>query len=156
MGTKIYDDENNASNHHIDNIRWYQIMWFYNGKQCVRSNFLMTDRLAVLWKMAQDAPEITGHVDFWSFKVRLTPEIKTQITSTNTDLVVIPVWLTSQLQVLDSAVSKSFKDHWVLMYNEWQWTWIPWDFSWESHKPLLTFLSVDCHGMGCVSPLILV
>ena len=80
-------------------------------KQCVRSNFLMMDWLAVLWKMAQDTPEITEHVDFWSFKVRLTPEIKALITSINTDLVVIPEWLTSQPQVLDSAVSKSFKDH---------------------------------------------
>lgn len=29
-----------------------------NGKQCERSNFIMKDWLAVLWKMAQDAPKI--------------------------------------------------------------------------------------------------
>jgi hypothetical protein len=51
----------------------------------------MKDWLAVLWKMAQDAPEITGHVGFLSFQGDLTQKIKAVITSINTDLVVIPV-----------------------------------------------------------------
>ena len=47
-----------------------------------------------------------------AFKGHLTPEIKVTITSgsINTHLVVIPVEIISQLQVLDE-VNKPFKDH---------------------------------------------
>jgi hypothetical protein len=79
--------------------------------ECVRTNFLMKDWLAMVWKMAQDAPDITGNVGFGSVKGHLTPEIKATISSINTDFVVIPVWMTSQLHVLDIVVTKSFKDH---------------------------------------------
>jgi hypothetical protein len=43
----------------------------------------------------------------------LTPEIQATITgsSINTDLIVIPGWMTKQLQELDVAVNRVFKDH---------------------------------------------
>jgi hypothetical protein len=37
----------------------------------------------------------------------------------NTDLVVIPREMTSQLQVLDVVVNKLFKDHLEQLYSEW-------------------------------------
>jgi hypothetical protein len=54
-----------------------------------------------------------------AFKGHLTPEVKATITggSINTDLVVIPSGMTSQLKVLDVVVNKPFKDHlkqWLL------------------------------------------
>jgi hypothetical protein len=43
----------------------------------------------------------------------LTPEIQATITgsSINTYLIVIPAWMTKQLQVLDVAVNRQLKDH---------------------------------------------
>ena len=58
---------------------------------------------------------------FYAFKRHLTPEIKATITvnSMSTDLVVIPGAVTSQLQVLDVMVDRSFKDHLKQLYSEW-------------------------------------
>jgi hypothetical protein len=55
-----------------------------------------------------------------AFKGHLTPEVKATITggSINTDLVVIPGGVTSQLQVLDVVVNKPFKDHLKQLYSE--------------------------------------
>jgi hypothetical protein len=54
-----------------------------------------------------------------AFKGHLIPEVKATITgsSINTDLVVIPGSMTSELQVLD--VNKPFKDHLKQLCNEW-------------------------------------
>ena len=53
------------------------------------------------------------------FKGHLTPEIKATITcsSMNTNLVIIPGGMTSQLQVL--VVNKPCKDHLKQLYSEW-------------------------------------
>jgi hypothetical protein len=55
------------------------------------------------------------------FKGHLVPEIKAAITgsSMNTDIVVIPEGMTSQLQVLDVMVNKPFKDHQKQLSYEW-------------------------------------
>jgi hypothetical protein len=56
-----------------------------------------------------------------AFKGHLTPEVKATITGgfINTDLVVMRGGMTSQLQVLDVAVNKPFKDHRKQLYSEW-------------------------------------
>jgi hypothetical protein len=54
-----------------------------------------------------------------AFKGHLTPEVKFAIHAMNTDLLVIPGGMTSQLQVLDVAVNKSFKDPLKQLYSEW-------------------------------------
>jgi hypothetical protein len=56
-----------------------------------------------------------------AFKGSLTPEVKATITSgsINTDIVLIPGGMTSQLQVLDVVVKKLFKDHLQQLYSEW-------------------------------------
>jgi len=48
---------------------------------------------------------------FVAFQEHVTPEIKVTITgrSMNTDVMVIPGWMTSQLQVLNVGVKKPFK-----------------------------------------------
>jgi putative intracellular protease/amidase len=55
------------------------------------------------------------------FKGHLALEIKAAITgiSTNTDLVIIPGGITSQLQVLDVMVNKPFLDYLKKRYSEW-------------------------------------
>jgi putative intracellular protease/amidase len=52
-----------------------------------------------------------------AFKGLLTPEIKSAVTSSfmDTDLVVIPGGITSQLQ----TINKPFKDHLKQLYSEW-------------------------------------
>jgi hypothetical protein len=56
-----------------------------------------------------------------AFKGRLTPVVKATITggSTNTDLVAIPGGMASQMQVLDVAVNKPFRDQLKQLYSEW-------------------------------------
>jgi hypothetical protein len=55
------------------------------------------------------------------FKGHITPETKATITasSMNTDVVVIPGGVASQLQVLDVVVNKPFQDHVKQLYNVW-------------------------------------
>jgi hypothetical protein len=54
-----------------------------------------------------------------AFKGHLTPELRSVIHAMNTDLVVIPGGITSQLQVLEVVVNKPFKDHLKQLYSEW-------------------------------------
>jgi len=54
-----------------------------------------------------------------AFKRHLTQEVKGEMRKVNTDLIVIPGGMTSQLQVLDVVVNKPFKDHLQQLYNDW-------------------------------------
>jgi hypothetical protein len=54
-----------------------------------------------------------------AFKGHLTPEVKFANHAMNTDLMVIPGGMTTQLQVLDVVVNKPFKDHLNQLYSEW-------------------------------------
>jgi hypothetical protein len=86
------------------------------------TNELMKDWLSVVWN---GRPGVL--LSNWrmlvldAFKGHLTPEAKATITgsSMNTDVVVIPGGMTSQLQVLDVVVNRPFKDHQKQLYSEW-------------------------------------
>lgn len=52
-----------------------------------------------------------------TFKGHLTPEVKFVIHSVNTEPIIIPGDMTSQLQVVD-VVNKLFKDNLKQMYSE--------------------------------------
>jgi hypothetical protein len=54
-----------------------------------------------------------------AFKGHLTLEVTSAIHAMNSDLVVIPGGLTSQLQVLDVIVNKLFKDNVVDNTEDW-------------------------------------
>jgi hypothetical protein len=54
-----------------------------------------------------------------SFKGHLTQQVEEEMSKANTNLVVIPGGMTSQLQVLDVVVNKPFKDHLRQLYNDW-------------------------------------
>jgi hypothetical protein len=54
-----------------------------------------------------------------AFKGHLTPEVKSAIHAMNTDLVVIPEGMTSQLQVLDVVVNKPSKGRLKQQHSEW-------------------------------------
>jgi hypothetical protein len=82
---------------------------------------LMKDWLLVVWNRRPGALlRKWGMLVLDAFKGHLTPEVKATITggSINTDLVVIPGGMTSQLQVLDVVVKKLFKDHLKQLYSE--------------------------------------
>jgi hypothetical protein len=53
-----------------------------------------------------------------AFKGHLTQQVKEEMRKANTDLVMIPGGMTSQLQVLDVIVNKP-KDHLRQLYNDW-------------------------------------
>jgi hypothetical protein len=55
-----------------------------------------------------------------SFKGHLTQKIKEEMRKANTDLVMTPGGMTSQLQVLDVVINKPFKDHLRQLYNDWR------------------------------------
>ena len=67
--------------------------------------------LNVEWKDWLCGTEGQGMLVLGAFKGHVTPEIEVTITgsSMNTDLVVIPGGMTSQLQVLNVVVKKPFK-----------------------------------------------
>jgi hypothetical protein len=54
-----------------------------------------------------------------SFKGHLTLQVKEEMRKANTDLVVIPGEMTSQLQELDVVIKKPFKAHLRQHYNDW-------------------------------------
>ncbi|KAJ8868198.1 hypothetical protein PR048_032007 [Dryococelus australis] len=54
-----------------------------------------------------------------SFCGHVTPEVKASLQMEKTDLVIIPSGMTFQLQVLDVAVNKPFKDKMKALYNDW-------------------------------------
>jgi hypothetical protein len=68
---------------------------------------------------ARSATTKWGMLVLNAFKGNLTPEIKATVTgsSINTDIVVIPEGMTSQLQMLDVVVNKPLKDHLKLLYS---------------------------------------
>jgi hypothetical protein len=83
---------------------------------------LMKDWLLVVWNRRPGALlRKRGMLVLDAFKGHLTPDVKATITggSINTDLVVIPRGMISQLQVLDVVVNKLFKDHLKQLYSEW-------------------------------------
>lgn len=54
-----------------------------------------------------------------AFRSHLTTGVKEKIEALNSDLVIIPGGMTSQLQVLDVVVNKPFKDNLRKEYNNW-------------------------------------
>jgi hypothetical protein len=54
-----------------------------------------------------------------SFKKHLTQQVKEEMRKANTDLIMIPGGMTSQLQVLDVVVNKPFKDHLRQLNTDW-------------------------------------
>lgn len=85
----------------------------------------MTDQLMLEWleKIWNRRPGAMlrqrGMLTLDSFRGHLTEAVKNKIKDLNTDLVVIPGGMTSQLQVLDVAVNKPFKDCLRQQYMDW-------------------------------------
>jgi hypothetical protein len=83
---------------------------------------LMEDWLLVVWNTRPGALlRKWAILVLDAFKGHLTPAVKATIAGgcINTDLVVIPSGMTSQLHVLDVVVNKLFKDHLKQLYSEW-------------------------------------
>jgi hypothetical protein len=84
------------------------------------TNELMIDWVKVVWKRRPGTLfNKRGILILYSFKGHLTQQVKEEMRKANTDLVVIPSGMTSQLQVLDVVVNKPFKDHLRQLYNDW-------------------------------------
>ena len=84
------------------------------------TNDLMLDWVKVVWSRRSGALlKKRGMLVLDSFKGHLTQEVKEEVKKANTDLVVIPGGMSSQLQVLDVVVNKPFKDHLRQLYNDW-------------------------------------
>jgi hypothetical protein len=93
-------------------FRWQEKGWM--------TNELMMYGVKVVWKRIPGTPLIKrGMLILDSFKGHLTQQVEEEMRNANTDLVVIPGGMTSQLQVLDVAVNKPFKDHLRQLYNDW-------------------------------------
>lgn len=77
---------------------WFQVVWMKRpGADLHLPNMLVLD----------------------SFRGHICPGIKETLQKANTDLVIIPGGMTSQLQPLDVAVNKPFKDRVAKLYKEW-------------------------------------
>jgi hypothetical protein len=75
------------------------------------TNELMMDWIKVVWKRRPGTLlNKRGMLVLDSFKGHLTQQVLEEMRKVNTDLVVLPGGMTSQLQVLD-VVNKPFKDH---------------------------------------------
>lgn len=84
------------------------------------TNELMVDWVRTVWNRKPGALlKLRGMLVLDAFKGHLTPQVKKEINNSNTDLVVIPGGMTSQLQVLDVMVNKPFKDHLKQLYTNW-------------------------------------
>lgn len=84
------------------------------------TNELMVDWVKTIWNRRPGVLlKKRGMLVLDSFKGHLTADVKEEITKNNTDLVVIPGGMTSQLQVLDVVVNKPFKDHLRQLYTDW-------------------------------------
>ena len=80
---------------------------------------LVADWLKVVWGRRPGALlRKRGMLILDSFRGHITEKIRKQISEMNTDLVVIPGGMTSQLQVLDVVVNKPFKDHLRKQYHD--------------------------------------
>lgn len=81
---------------------------------------LMGEWLRLVWNRRPGALlKKRGMLVLDAFRGHLTPDIKGTIRDMNTDLVIIPGGMTSQLQVLDVVVNKPFKDHLRQQYSDW-------------------------------------
>jgi hypothetical protein len=84
------------------------------------TNEIMMDWVKVVWKRRPGNLLIKhGMLVLDSFKGYLTQQVKEEMRKANTDLVVIPGGITSELQVLDVVANKPFKDHLRQLYNDW-------------------------------------
>jgi hypothetical protein len=81
----------------------------------------MVEWLKEVWHRRPGAlPEKRGMLVLDAFKGHLTEKVKTVASNLlNTDLVIIPEGMTSQLQVLDVVINKPFKDRLRCLYGEW-------------------------------------
>lgn len=81
---------------------------------------LVLDWLKVVWNNRPGALlRKRGMLVLDAFRGHLTEPVKAQLENFNTDLVIIPGGMTSQLQVLDVVVNKPFKDQLRKHYNDW-------------------------------------
>jgi hypothetical protein len=82
---------------------------------------LMVEWLKDVWHTIPGALLKKRGMLVWdAFKGHLTEKVKSVASNLlNTDLVIIPGGMTSQLQVLDVVVNKSFKDWLRCLYGEW-------------------------------------
>jgi hypothetical protein len=84
------------------------------------TNELMMDWVKVVWKRRPGTLlNKRGMLVLDSFKGHLTQQVKEEMRKANTDLIVIPDGMKSQLQVLDVVVSRPFKDHLRQLYSDW-------------------------------------
>lgn len=80
---------------------------------------LVIDWLKTVWNRRPGALlKMKGMLALDAFRGHLTPQVKKEVEAMNTDLVIIPGGMTSQLQVLDVVVNKPFKDH---MRKKYEW-----------------------------------
>ncbi|XP_015441642.2 pogo transposable element with KRAB domain [Pteropus alecto] len=81
---------------------------------------LMQDWLEVVWRRRAGAlPEQRGLLIVNGFRGHATDAVKSSMASMDTDMVVIPGGLTSQLQVLDVVVYKPLNDSVRAQYSSW-------------------------------------
>lgn len=81
---------------------------------------LVVDWLKVVWNRRPGALlRQRAMLVLDAFRGHLTEQVKTNVRDNNTDLVIIPGGMTSQLQVLDVVVNKPFKDKLRGCYTEW-------------------------------------
>ncbi|PNJ17814.1 pogo transposable element with KRAB domain isoform X1 [Pongo pygmaeus] len=81
---------------------------------------LMQDWLEVVWRRRTGAvPKQRGMLILNGFRGHATDSVKNSMESMNTDMVIIPGGLTSQLQVLDVVVYKPLNDSVRAQYSNW-------------------------------------
>lgn len=82
---------------------------------------LMQDWLDVVWRRrtGAGAPKQRGMLILNGFRGHATDSVKSSMESLNTDMVIIPGGLTSQLQVLDVVVYKPLNDSVRAQYSNW-------------------------------------
>uniref|UniRef100_A0A3Q1GUX3 Pogo transposable element derived with KRAB domain n=1 Tax=Acanthochromis polyacanthus TaxID=80966 RepID=A0A3Q1GUX3_9TELE len=81
---------------------------------------LVVDWLKVVWGRRRGGLRKTrSMLVLDAFRGHLTEPVKKQLRSMNSDLVIIPGGMTSQLQVLDVVVNKPFKDSLRKRHTEW-------------------------------------
>eukprot|EP00072_Mus_musculus_P066083 XP_017167846.1 PREDICTED: pogo transposable element with KRAB domain isoform X1 [Mus musculus] len=81
---------------------------------------LMQDWLEVVWRRRTGAvPRQRGMLILNGFRCHATDSVKSSMENMNTDMVIIPGGLTSQLQVLDVVVYKPLNDSVRAQYSNW-------------------------------------
>lgn len=81
---------------------------------------LMQDWLEVVWRRRTGAaPKQRGMLILNGFRGHATDSVKSSMESMDTDMVIIPGGLTSQLQVLDVVVYKPLNDSVRAQYSNW-------------------------------------